>query len=240
VTIICITNTPIPGMRPCTVRDEHKITCPDRDVNRALASHVHGEAPDPTCGGCLPRLAHRGYLCQGCFARLESVYAGWERFARTIQGVDRAVQRDNAGVRTRPEGHIPIPLTSLSVDECWGFLASFTQRSLDEWVSTPAGAADAVQFTRAAQRAYRDHPVEEAETELRRVRCPSCKQLTLTRRPPATDGQLVTVKCQNTACGHTIREGEEALSYVPDPTEGWRPVRVEKLAVIRRIERNAS
>jgi hypothetical protein len=65
----------------------------------------------------------------------------------------------------------------LALDECRRHLASAEgHRSLELWVSTETGAADAIQFAAAAERAYRAHETVERPHRIRRVRCPECQQ----------------------------------------------------------------
>lgn len=56
MTILCITTERLPGIRPCTHRGMHRVTCPDHD---GWQEHLR----PGTCTGCLPRSADRGYLC---------------------------------------------------------------------------------------------------------------------------------------------------------------------------------
>lgn len=215
MSILCITVERLPGIRPCTHKGLHKVTCAD---------HPGFDDNPGVCGGCFPRLADRGFLCQHCFARVEAAYMKWDRFARVISQLDRAVQRDNSGVRTQPNGYVPLPGTALAIDECESYLRSFTH-SLEAWVSSEVGARDAVKFASAAESAYRTHEIEEQPTKLRRVRCADCRELSFVRVPPAFALEPITVTCQNEACRKTIREGE--IDIHGD----------EKIVVIARIER---
>lgn len=249
--ILCITVENIPGIRPCTHRNEHKVTCLD---------HPGWKTNPDKCGGCFPREAQRGFLCQHCYSKVEDAYVRWARFERAIAGIDRAVQRDNAGVRTRQEGYVPFAGTYLALDECLSYLrSSFAHRSIEAWVSTEQGARDAIQFAYAAERAYRTHQIEEAEAKLHRVRCPQCKQLSFVRNAPVTEFALITVKCQTDGCGYTIREGAETVFYERETeyehgcedtcgravekcprrrtvTVGWETVVKEKIDVIDALE----
>ena len=223
MTILCITAEKLPGIRACTIRDHHLESC------------GRGE-----CTGCAPRSADRGFLCQRCYERVEYALAGWHRFARALEGVERAVTVDNAGITGTMNGHIPLPGTLLALDECRRLLASLPDgpRGLEVWVSSPEGARDAIMFAHAADRAYRTHEIEEREAPLRRVRCPSCERLTLVRRPPQFEREPVVVRCSNRACGREIREGRErAHLYQKTPDGEWQAVEADAVAVIERIER---
>jgi hypothetical protein len=74
-------------------------------------------------------------------------------------------------------------------------------------VSTEAGAADAIQFAAAAERAYRSHEVAERPHRIRRVRCPECQQQMIWHPPAWFEGH-VHVKCANEECGHVIDQDE--------------------------------
>ena len=192
--ILCVTGHPgVPSIRPCRASGIHLETCGDEQ-----------------CPGCFPRQAERGFLCARCFDRLEHAYARWNEFEARISelGLSKAVQRDNAGVRTQADGHVNLTGVFLAVDECQRHLASAAgHRSLELWVSTEAGAADAIQFAAAAERAYRSHEVAERPHRIRRVRCPECQQQMIWHPPAWFEGH-VHVKCTNEACGHVIDQDE--------------------------------
>lgn len=208
MTILCITTTGLPGIRPCTHRGDHTISCPDRPVNRAIAEHVDGEAPEETCTGCMPRKADVGFLCRYCFDRLEHVWLKWDHFAALLpEAGNRAVVRDTGGRGSTPDGYVPYPGTYLAYDECLSYLASRRGRPLRIWVSNEAGAADAIQFARAADAAYRTHEVEERAHKIRRVRCPKCSQQTLVWNPTPLFGGHVTVTCSTDGCGEELDQG---------------------------------
>lgn len=187
--IYCVASIPgVPSVAPC--RSGHLETCTDPDGHP----------------GCQARLAERGFLCSAHFDRLEHAYARWAEFERkaAVLGLSRAVQRDNAGVRTSAEGHVNLTGVMLAIDECQRHLASAAgHRSLDLWVSTEAGAADAIQFAAAAERAYRSHEIEERPHRITRVRCPECAQQ-LIWTPPAWFEKPVSIRCGNPECGHVI------------------------------------
>jgi ribosomal protein S27E len=155
-----------------------------------------------------------------------------------IRGIDRAVRGDGGGGRAgSAAGYLPIPGTVLSVEECLSYLkGSSAWSDARTWVSTDAGARNAVLFTRAAQIAYRSHPIEEKARKLRRVRCPDCGQLSFVRNPPAAADMPVIVRCENEKCGKTIREGDTTAVYGHDPEDDAERTR-EKLVVIAEIER---
>lgn len=193
-TLLCIVAYPgVPSVAPCKARDVHLETC------------VTSE-----CTGCFARGAERGFLCSAHFDRLEHAYARWSEFEAKAGalGLSRAVQRDNAGVRTSAEGHVNLTGVMLAVDECQRHLASAAgHRSLELWVSTEAGAADAIQFAAAAERAYRSHEIAERPHRITRVRCEACGE-SMIWTPPAWFEGAVTVKCANDDCRRVISQDE--------------------------------
>lgn len=192
MTIMCVvTDGSVPGIRPCTIRKEHRVVCESE-----------------TCTGCLPRPAVRGFLCAKHFDDVEHAYARWDDFARLISLVgDRAVKQDGSGRTSSATGYVPIPAVKLAMDECNRFLASsyaLPRFTLTAWVSTSAGARDAIQFAKAAENAYTTHEVRERERPIDRKRCPHCNQLTLLWRPPRYERDNVDVVCMNEECGRLL------------------------------------
>lgn len=195
-TIFCVCAWPgVPSVPPCRARDVHLETCADDE-----------------CRGCFPKGAEVGFLCASHFDRVTHSYSRWSEFERRVGelGLTKAVQRDNAGVRTRVDGHANLTLAFLAMDECSRFLASAAgHRSLELWVHTEQGASDAIQFAAAAERAYRAVEVEERPHKVRRVRCPQCAH-ELIWNPPAWFEGAVAVKCAD--CAHVLDQDEfEAL-----------------------------
>ena len=189
MSLVCISNNTA-GIRSCTVKGEHLAAC-------------DGWRGARECRGCLPRPAEHGLLCWNCWENVVRVMTAWPEFAATIAGIDRAVQRDTAGVRTSTQSYIPIPATRLSIDECESYLKSY-RGNTDEWVSRPDGATDALQFVRVAEVAFRSHPIEEKAHRIHRFRCRQCSQLSLVWNPPAWAGDHVRVKCATEGCGYEL------------------------------------
>lgn len=219
MTLLCITNT-IPDTRPCTHKNQHTIRC-DGNQYRWNENRGREEATGRRCNGCLPRLAQKGHLCWGCWERVEQALTDWPGFERMIAGVERAVQRDNAGVRSQSVGYVPMSGTVLAVEEIRSYVRTLTGH-VDVWIASAAGAADAVRFARAMSAALRTHAVEEKAHKLQRLRCPDCGQLSFNWNPPSSAQGRITVKCQNETCGKTITEhertktGEEKIAIVAD------------------------
>lgn len=218
MTILCATSDNLPGIRPCTVRGEHKITCPDREVNRAIAEHLYGadQIPELSCPGCLPRPADRGYLCASCMDRVESTYPKWGDFVRLLAAADgRTVTPEHGGAT--PQGYSNLPLTFLAFDECTRLLASRQDRTLDVWVHTEDGARDAIMFAHAAENAYRTLQVEQRETVIVRERCPNCDYLAVRGHTTRERAGTTIVSCN--WCGHELSKVRTA-PVVPPASEG--------------------
>jgi hypothetical protein len=170
VTVLCITTTGLPGIRPCAELGAHRVTCPDHE----------GWAENPgTCWGCLPRAADRGFLCQCCYERVVAAVAGWRDFRAALDAADGRLVSPEAGGGSTPAGFSNLTLTFLTVDECERHLASRGDRTVDLWVHEEQGAADAIQFAVRAEQAYRSLEVEARERPVARERCEHCGALTI-------------------------------------------------------------
>lgn len=223
MTLVCITNERIPGIRPCTHRDVHTVSC-DGWAYRA-DGFGNEYATGKECTGCAPREARQGLLCWTCWEQVEAELARWDAFAGLLRATEgRAVQRDNAGVRATVEGHVNLTGTTLAINEVESYLRSGAGLTALMWVSSEQGARDAVLFAKTAAAAHRTHEVEERARKAKRVRCPDCGQVSLVRNAPDMEGAPVTVKCQTDGCGKTIREGD---------TDIWGD---DKVTVIANIE----
>ena len=194
-TILCVAAWPgVPSVAPCKSAGVHLETCMNDD-----------------CRGCFPRQAERGFLCAAHFDRVEHALMRWDEFERRAGqlGLSKAVQRDNAGVRTRAEGHVNLTGVALAIDECETFIGRGGTRGItaETWVQSELGAANAIQFAAAAERAYRSHEVEERPHRIRRVRCPECQQQMIWHPPAWYEGH-VTVRCANDECRHVLTQDE--------------------------------
>lgn len=194
--IHCVASYPgVPSVAPC--RDGHLETC--------------GTPEDHP--GCRARLADRGFLCNMHFDRLEHAYARWAEFEARYEALEgeRAVRRDNAGVRTTSDGHANFAPGFLAVDEARRHLTTAQgHESLELWCGTPEGAGEAVQFAAAAERAYRAVEVEERPHRLRTDACPrfDCEGV-LVWTPPAWFEKPVQITCSD--CGTSV--SQDAFDY---------------------------
>lgn len=188
---VCVTND-MRNVRPCVVSGEHKPTCP-------------GIRNGEECSGCAPRPADKGFLCWACWERVQNELNAWPEFAAVIAGIDRAVTPELLGNKGKPGSRIPIPLTRIDIDECESYLRSFRAagENPDVWVSHPAGAEDAVLFTRYARRARSVHEIQERPHRVRTL-CPSCGKRSLVWNPVPEFGGEVSIECSLSTCGHVI------------------------------------
>jgi len=144
----------------------HRVTCPDHE----------GWAINPgECPGCLPRAAEVGFLCTPCYERAVAAVAAWSDFEAAVRAAEGRLVSPAGGPKgAAPSGYSNLTLSFLTLDECRGFLASRSGRTVDRWVHDEAGARDAIRFAAAAERAYRDLEVEVREKQVVKERCPEC------------------------------------------------------------------
>lgn len=195
--ILCVAGWPgVPSIHPCKARDVHLETC-----------------TTDTCPGCFPRSADRGFLCLPHYDRLEHAYSRWPEFEARYAALEgeRAVMRDTAGVRTTVEGHANLPPGFLAIDEARRHLLSAAgHASLELWCGTEGGAAAAIQFAAAAERAFRAVEVVERPHRLRTTPCPrfGCSGV-LIWTPPAWFEKPVQIVCHD--CGTSVPQ--DAFDY---------------------------
>ncbi len=205
MTIMCVaTDGSVPGVRPCVIRGQHRVTCPDYLIPEGDETTLR------TCGGCRPRPAEVGFLCARHFDDVEHAYARWGEWRDRVARVgDRAARRDTEGRSSGATGFVPFPGWQLAVDECDRLIASLyamPRWDVRLWVHDEQGARDAIMFARAAERAYRDHETHERPHKIPTVRCPHCSQKTLVWLPPVYFRSEVTVTCQDDECGRDLTQ----------------------------------
>lgn len=205
MSLLCVTNS-MRNVRSCVTRGEHGSVC-------------DGWRGSKECKGCLPKKAQHGLLCMNCWERVVTTMTAWPSFAQTIEGLDRLVVHDTGGVRSKAAGSIPIPQTWLDVDEAESFLVTYRKagENLDFWVSSDAGAKDAINFCISAERAMRSHPLEEKAHRLSGSKCSECNWVSLVWQPTQFFGDEVRVVCMNPECGH---EMDQATFELLALTEG--------------------
>lgn len=213
--IMCVTNQ-MRDFRSCTHRGAHRINCDGLEYSWS-EKHDRDETTGRDCKGCRPREARHGQLCLDCYEHVINAISEWYPFEEMIDGVERAVQRDNGGVSGQSLGYVPIPGTVLAVDEIRSYVKSLTG-SVDQWVETLAGAKNARRFARAVEGALRTHAVEEKAHRVKRTRCTECGQLSLAWNPPAMLGADVKVTCSNPACQHQMdQESFDKIAAIEKP-----------------------
>lgn len=189
MTVLCITTTNHPGVRPCVELGAHRVTCQDHP----------GFRDNPgTCRGRLPRAADRGFLCSYCYERTVNAVAGWRDFRAALDAADGRLVSPESGGGSTPAGFSNLTLTFLTVDECERHLASRGDRTVDLWVHEEAGSADAIRFTVAAEQAFRSLEIEPREEPVVRERCERCGSLTVANTHPEHGATVVTCAF----CGH--------------------------------------
>jgi len=205
--LVCATNfTDLLAGRPhpCTVRDMHLETCLDEE-----------------CGGCLPRRASRGYLCQHCFEKLEDALRLTIPLVEQLRSatVGRAPSEDRVAASMKwtlpgPEewraadelveglGAPPIPSTATIAQA-----RAVAREAVALWgdpemsVTTILGAVQAVEYFRRFQTILARWPSEEEARELPpRMRCHNCAARGLVRKSPLQYLDDIEVICPQ--CGH--------------------------------------
>ncbi len=214
MSLMCTTNT-MTDMRSCTIKGEHQIVC-DGWAYRWNPDKDRMETSGKECKGCLPSEARQGMLCWNCWEDVQAALGGYDLLAQKLRGIDRAIQRDNGGIRTQSLGIIPIPAVRLMLDELWGYTRKMPANPI-LWVSSEQGAKDAIRFARAFRSAVRNHPTEETAHRVKRTRCTGCQQLTLVWNPVTRIGGQVQVKCSNPECLLAMDQTSfEAIPQVKD------------------------
>lgn len=182
--LLCITHY-IDGVAACVRRDIHFADC-----------------PRGTCEGCVAKEAVNGFVCPSCWSRLEHAISVWDfEFFPTFANEVRAVQPDPAGARTAAST-VPLSALQLTIDAILRLQRSRVVARL--WVTTEAGAEDAVRFTRAVEAAVRAFPRKEGAKKIPTTRCPACARRTLVYDPAQAVGAEATVRCLNGECGKVM------------------------------------
>jgi len=206
---VCITNTALPGIRRCTIPGVHKVTCHDHP----------GWVENPgTCRGCLPREATHGHLCEHCYQTAVNALAAWPAFREALDATEgRAVSPEAGGRGSAAMGFANLSLVFLAVDECERHLESRHGMTVDAWIETEAGAADAVMFAHAAANAWASLEVEEREKQIVRERCPNCTRLTAFGHVTREERGVTIVTCD--FCGHELsRVRPDIIRWKGSPT----------------------
>lgn len=174
------------------------------DLKPCYRAIHYADCDDPeTCRGCVPREAVDGLVCGTCSGRLHKALTNWTEFLTLFAGEQRAVQPEPGGSVSKPSSTVPLSPLQLTIDEILRYVAS--RPGADRlWVTTPTGAADAVRFTRAVERAKRQFPSREDETKIRNSRCPACGIQSLVYEPAQEQGGEAFVRCLRHECGNIM------------------------------------
>ncbi len=175
----------------CTRRGEHLDTC-----------------TLDTCTGCWLRTADHGYLCQRHYDRVDHALQAAHRLESALAGVDRAV-RAHSSSSTVAGPRLPLTAWQMDLDAIVRARGT-TDPDLDDWVRTPQGAKQALDFARLVYAAELRHPLEDRATEMRFVRCGGCLQRTVLLRPPDWYTGHRTLECTDPQCGWATTDDDHA------------------------------
>lgn len=166
------------------------------------------------CKGCVLREARFGFLCPGCYGRVEDALPVWTRMQLELAGIDRAITPE-VRRQGKPGSTVPLAPVPLDFEEIRSYYATYTGTA-ERWVADLQGAEDSLRFARAVTNAERAHPAHEKPHDLRRTRCPDCNQLTFTWHPPTLPGSPVKVQCHNDACKREVTRVEsiDDIAYI--------------------------
>lgn len=209
--ITCITNQ-MAELRPCVVKDDHYDEC-DGFEYAWVEKRGREEATGRACRGCLPRTASTGLVCMPCWRQIVSAVAGYPELARALEGVDRAVVGESSGMTAHGGPGVPLSAVQLSLEEINSF-DTINGQTPEQWVSSEAGARDAVRFGRAYSSAVAAHPIKETSHPIRLARCPDCKQRTLVWHAPTTAASEVRVRCRNPECSYDV--DQDTYEHLPE------------------------
>lgn len=200
--LVCVTND-MPDSRPCTTRGAHTDVCDGFEYRWApeLDQYV---ATGKACHGCVPRVASHGMLCHACWTSLQAAEDAHGPLTRLLESHDVLVKSAGDGGGQASKATIPLSPTKLALDEIESYRGTESLIDLEQWVCEPAGAANAVRFTRAVRGALRSFPDKEATHTIERVRCPNCELLSLVWHPPVMKGDAVRIDCRNPECGYVL------------------------------------
>lgn len=203
---------------PCRRRGVHYATC---------------ENPD-TCRGCVPRSATQGYLCTVCHRRVVDGLGRLAWLIAHLRSIEKPSQAIGERVDTSMEKLILMPDPWIAADELMVALGARVIPStasideairlahdaviidVDQWVSTPEGATQAVILLKRMGVALKRWPDSEAQFRaIPFVRCPSCGEAHLWRSAPERFGDELRVVCGTASCGYTLSWDAWAKQYAP-------------------------
>lgn len=203
----CVT-TLEPELRSCLIASQHEDGCDGLEYRWNQAEQDEWST-GLDCPGCRPRVAIHGFVCGGCYKRIMSAMEALGPWMSAVAGIERTVtpERGSGGAL----GFVPIPALQLDLDALHRLVGARMPRDVATWVSTRAGAVDAVQAASLIQSTMMRHPVRVEQENLDRNRCPKCERLTLVKVPPAAKGGAEIVKCRDWACDYRADDYEVDL-----------------------------
>ena len=208
--ILCQTNF-MRDIRSCTIKGHHEPTCDgwayqwSDDAETELSTGHE-------CAGCEPRPAHVGFVCRSCHEMILAGLSAYPQWSRALQGVERA-QTPERSTGT-PLGYDPLGPLRRDIEAILSHHRSYGGH-LETWVSSAAGAEDAIRFGIEMRGAVKRHPIRDEPRQLNRTYCTSCRLLTLVWHPPAFPGGDVIVKCVNPKCGHVVNPAaHDDIAYI--------------------------
>lgn len=183
MSVFCITAS-MPDVAYCAVFGEHDRTC-----------------DDDACRGCAPRPAAVGNLCNDCYERAVAAAGLWAWFVRLVEAAGgRLVAAEGGG--STPDGYVNLTPAWMLIDAAKRHNTR-GNRTVDGWVESPAGAMEAVRFTRAAETAYARLEVEpRPDRPVRPHPCPHCGEFTQYGNHQTKRRGTTTVTCEN--CGELL------------------------------------
>ncbi len=184
------------GIRPCTIRDTHLVTCPGAN-----------------CPGCAPKPAVHGYLCRHHYEQVEDALHHHRQLVRLLMVGERA-QSPVSSASTIPGPRIPLAALRLDLDAIHRLWDGDGHEAAATWVISIPGAMQALRYARAVHTAQLRHPTEPRPVYAGRYRCPGCRELTVIIDPPAYVEADAIMRCIR--CGWQQRDQDhiEAVRYL--------------------------
>ncbi|WP_157811188.1 hypothetical protein [Microbacterium lacus] len=223
---VCVTNdldrVPL-GERPwpCRRRGVHYAACEDQ----------------AECGGCVPRSASVGFLCDVCWAKLTDALDRVGMLTLHLRSIDSNGQALGEKVSRSIDQSMIVPDSWIAADELMDALGAPTipstasidetfllvddaiapwNKNTEEMVNTREGAKRAVVLIRRMQRALRRWPDSEAEWRaIPYVLCPTCLHRNLYRKAPLEYLDEILVVCGTNGCDYQREWFEWSALHAP-------------------------
>ncbi|MFJ4173373.1 hypothetical protein [Microbacterium sp. NPDC089696] len=203
------------------------------DGTRVPVAH-YATCENAECRGCVPRSAQHGYLCGVCYRRVVDALGRLAWLISHLRSIEKAAQAVGERVDTSMEKSILMPDPWIAADELMVSLGARQIRStatideaiqlahdavaldVDEWVSTEAGATQAVVMLKRMGVALKRWPDSEAQFRpIPYLQCPNCGYTHLWRSAPDHFGDELRVVCGSEGCGYVIAWTAWVKQYAP-------------------------